>query len=58
MTEMSDGWRARLRMSREELESYDDGMVAEFGDIDPEYNEDDPANDPTQEWTFVRDSRL
>ena len=27
-------------------------------DVDPDFDENDPAGDPSQEWTHVRDRRL
>jgi hypothetical protein len=68
---MGEDFRNRLRDSGAELgfieddrtvedDGYDFGYFVGDGDLDddPEFDPDDPANDPSQEYTFVRDQAL
>lgn len=58
MAQMGEDFRNRLRSAEAEgkLGFVEDDR--EVDDVDPEFDELDPANDPSQEYTFVRDQAL
>ena len=53
---MGEDFRNRLRDSGADLGFIEDDRTVD--DVDPEFDELDPANDPSQEWTYVRDQAL
>ena len=52
---MGQDFRNRLKDGQQLGFIEDDRTV---DDVDPEFDELDPANDPSQDWTFVRDQAL
>lgn len=63
MAQMSENWKQRIASAKAEGELTDSGavwagLVEEEVWEDPDFDPNDPANDPRSEWTFVRDGAL